>query len=379
MALAEAQRYVTSNQVVNPYLFDVKTDARGIHPVKEREIIRAAGPDGAPRSRQAGRPDECIGMTNSTRSSWPSAWRSSATRSQRRLSGELTEDQFKPLRLMNGLYLQLHAYMLRVAVPYGTLSREADAHAGPYRAQIRQGLSAISPPARTSSSTGPSWWTCPTSWPIWRTVEMHASRPRGNCIRNVTADHFAGAAADEIEDPRPLAEIIRQWSSLHPEFVFLPRKFKIAVSGSAARPRRAASIHDMAVEIVQNDEGRDRLSTCWSAAAWDARPISAMSIGEFVDARPTSSPIWKRCCASTTSTDGATTSTRRASRSWSTHSAPRKCAPGRCANSTRSSATGTLQLPAEELARIAAYFAPPEFEALPDDDAAKATRISKTG
>ncbi|MEI9932863.1 MAG: hypothetical protein WDM89_20580 [Rhizomicrobium sp.] len=105
------------------------------------------------------------------------------------------------------------------------------------------------------------------------TVEMHAIQTSGNCIRNVTADHFAGAAADEVEDPRPVAEIVRQWSSLHPEFSFLPRKFKIAVSGSP-HDRAALKFHDMAIEIVKNDKGETGYK-CWSAAAWGARRISA--------------------------------------------------------------------------------------------------------
>ena len=173
-------------------------------------------------------------MTNSTPSSWPSAWSSSAARWQRRLSGELTEDQFKPLRLMNGLYLQLHAYMLRIAVPYGTLVAPSSCASWPISRANTTTATAISPPARTSSSTGSSWWMCPTSCADLAEVEMHCIQTSGNCIRNVTADQFAGAAADEIEDPRPLAEIIRQWSSLHPEFVFLPRKFKIAVGATRA-------------------------------------------------------------------------------------------------------------------------------------------------
>ena len=172
---------------------------------------------------------------------------------ERRLSGELTEDEFKPLRLMNGLYLQLHAYMLRIAVPYGTLSSR----------QLRK-LAYI---ARTYDKGYGHFTTRQNLQFNWiklvdvpdvlselAEVEMHCLQTSGNCIRNVTADHFAGAAADEIEDPRPLAEIIRQWSSLHPEFAYLPRKFKIAVGG-ARHDRAALKFHDMAVEIVRNEAG----------------------------------------------------------------------------------------------------------------------------
>ncbi|MEX0957215.1 MAG: nitrite/sulfite reductase [Rhizobiaceae bacterium] len=172
----------------------------------------------------------------------------------RRLSGELTEDQFKPLRLMNGVYLQLHAYMLRIAVPYGTLSSK----------QLRM-LAHI---ARTYDKGYGHFTTRQNiqfNWPALKdipdileelaSVEMHAIQTSGNCIRNVTADHFAGAAADEIADPRPYAEILRQWSSVHPEFSYLPRKFKIAVTG-AERDRAAIQTHDIGLHVKKSADGR---------------------------------------------------------------------------------------------------------------------------
>ncbi len=171
----------------------------------------------------------------------------------RRLSGALSEDEFKPHRLMNGLYLQLHAYMLRVAIPYGTLSSR----------QMRK-LAHI---ARTYDRGYGHFTTRQNiqyNWPALKDVpdilmelaevEMHAIQTSGNCIRNVTADPFAGVAADEIEDPRIYAEIIRQWSSLHPEFSFLPRKFKIAVTG-AAEDRAAIAFHDIGLQLVRADDG----------------------------------------------------------------------------------------------------------------------------
>ena len=149
----------------------------------------------------------------------------------RRLKGELTEEQFRPLRLMNGLYLQLHAYMLRVAIPYGTLSP----------AQMRM----LADIARTYDKDYGHFTTRQNiqyNWPKLdevpdlladlAKVQMHAIQTSGNCIRNVTSDQYAGVAADEIEDPRPYCEIIRQWSTFHPEFSYLPRKFKIAVTGA---------------------------------------------------------------------------------------------------------------------------------------------------
>src|SRR3569832_44970 len=171
----------------------------------------------------------------------------------RRVRGEINEDQFRPLRLMNGLYLQLHAYMFRIAIPYGTLRSK----------QLRK-LAHI---ARTYDR-GYGHFTTRTNiqfnWPKLRdvpdiidhlnSVEMHSIQTSGNCIRNVTVDQFAGAAADEIIDPRPISEIIRQWSSLHPEFSYLPRKFKFAMTGSP-NDRAAIKFHDIGMKAVANAEG----------------------------------------------------------------------------------------------------------------------------
>jgi len=150
---------------------------------------------------------------------------------ERRLDGSLTEDEFKPLRLMNGLYLQLHAYMLRVAIPYGTLnSRQMNQLA--YLAERWDKGYGHFTTRQNIQYNWPKLKDVPDMLQALADVEMHAIQTSGNCIRNVTADHFAGAAADEIEDPRPTAELIRQWSTDHPEFQFLPRKFKIAITGA---------------------------------------------------------------------------------------------------------------------------------------------------
>ncbi|MCB5198326.1 nitrite/sulfite reductase [Loktanella sp. TSTF-M6] len=173
---------------------------------------------------------------------------------ERRIDGSLTEDEFKPLRLMNGLYLQLHAYMLRVAVPYGTLNS----------AQMRQ-LAMIADRWDKGYGHFTTRQNIQYNWPELRDVpdildaladvEMHAIQTSGNTIRNVTADHFAGAAADEIADPRPYAELLRQWSTDHPEFQFLPRKFKIAVTGAEA-DRAVIRAHDIGLQLVRNDAGK---------------------------------------------------------------------------------------------------------------------------
>ena len=171
----------------------------------------------------------------------------------RRLAGDLTEDQFRPLRLMNGVYLQLHAYMLRVAIPYGTLSS----------AQMRK-LAHIARVYDRGYGHFTTRQNLQYNWPALKdmpailgelaSVEMHALQTSGNCIRNVTADHFAGIAADEVADPRPYAEILRQWSSIHPEFSYLPRKFKIAVTG-CENDRAAIQVHDIGLALKRGPDG----------------------------------------------------------------------------------------------------------------------------
>lgn len=172
---------------------------------------------------------------------------------ERRLSGDLTEDEFKPLRLQNGLYLQLHAYMLRVAVPYGTLSSKQMRKLAHIARKYDKGYGHFT----TRQNIQYNWPTLvdtPAILEELAEVEMHAIQTSGNCIRNTTADHFAGAAADEIEDPRVWCEIIRQWSTLHPEFAFLPRKFKIAVIGTK-EDRAAIQVHDIGLALVRNYTG----------------------------------------------------------------------------------------------------------------------------
>ncbi|WP_434733914.1 nitrite/sulfite reductase [Rhizobium sp. YTUHZ044] len=172
---------------------------------------------------------------------------------QRRLSGELAEDAFKPLRLMNGVYLQLHAYMLRIAIPYGTLSARQLRMLAHIARTYDRGYGHFTT-RQNLQFNWPKLSDIPDALADLASVEMHALQTSGNCIRNVTADHFAGAAADEIADPRPYAEILRQWSSVHPEFSFLPRKFKIAVTG-AERDRAAIQVHDIGLHLKRNDKG----------------------------------------------------------------------------------------------------------------------------
>jgi len=171
----------------------------------------------------------------------------------RRLSGELTEEEFKPLRLMNGLYLQLHAYMLRVAIPYGTLSAGQMRRLAHIARTYDRGYGHFTT-RQNVQFNWPKLADVPAILESLAEVEMHAIQTSGNCIRNVTADPYAGVAADEIEDPRVYAEIIRQWSTLHPEFSFLPRKFKIAITGSP-HDRAAIKVHDIGLRMLRNEAG----------------------------------------------------------------------------------------------------------------------------
>ena len=170
---------------------------------------------------------------------------------ERRIDGSLTEDEFKPLRLMNGLYLQLHAYMLRVAIPYGTLSSAQMDKLAFIAEKWDKGYGHFTT-RQNIQYNWPELRDVPDMLDALAEVNLHAIQTSGNTIRNVTADHFAGAAADEVADPRPVAELIRQWSTDHPEFQFLPRKFKVAVTGAAA-DRAVIKAHDIGLRIVDRD------------------------------------------------------------------------------------------------------------------------------
>ncbi|MEM1365445.1 MAG: nitrite/sulfite reductase [Pseudomonadota bacterium] len=170
---------------------------------------------------------------------------------ERRMAGRITEDQFKPLRLMNGVYLQLHAYMLRVAIPYGTLDSKQMRKLAHIARTYDKGYGHFTT-RQNIQYNWPALTDTPAILEELADVEMHALQTSGNCIRNVTSDHFAGAAADELADPRPYCEILRQWSSVHPEFTYLPRKFKIAVSG-ASHDRAAVRVHDIGLQMREQD------------------------------------------------------------------------------------------------------------------------------
>ncbi len=281
---------------------------------------------------------------------------------ERRLKGELSEDEFKPLRLMNGLYLQLHAYMLRVAIPYGTLSSSQLHMLAHVARRYDKGYGHFTT-RQNIQYHWPRLIDVPEILRDLASVQMHSLQTSGNCIRNVTADQFAGAAADEIEDPRILAEIVRQWSSLHPEFSFLPRKFKIAVSGTP-EDRAAVRFHDIGIEIIRSDHGETGYRV-FVGGGMGRTPYLGLCIADFVAREDILAYL--EAILRVYNMEGRRDNIFKArikilvnalgldnmrARVWREFEEIKK--------------EGSLNLPEQERARIAAYFAPPEFEPLPD-------------
>jgi sulfite reductase (NADPH) hemoprotein beta-component len=172
---------------------------------------------------------------------------------QRYLAGQLSEDDFRSLRLRNGLYIQKHAPMLRISIPYGLLRPDQVRMLGRIAREYDKGYGHFST-RQNMQFNWPKLELVPDILALLATVQLHGIQTSGNCIRNVTADHLAGVAADELEDPRPWCEYVRQWATLHPEFSYLPRKFKIAVTGSPA-DRAASRVHDVGLHLVKNEQG----------------------------------------------------------------------------------------------------------------------------
>ncbi len=199
---------------------------------------------------------------------------------ERRLSGETTELEFKPLRLQNGLYMQLHAYMLRVAIPYGLLSSKQMRCLAHIARTYDRGYGHFTT-RQNIQYNWPKLGDVPKLLEELAAVEMQAIQTSGNCIRNTTSDPFAGVAPDELEDPRPYCELIRQWSTLHPEFAFLPRKFKIAVTGTPDHDRAAIRYHDIGVRIVKNDAGETGFQI-WVGGGLGRTPFIASVVREFL-------------------------------------------------------------------------------------------------
>lgn len=198
---------------------------------------------------------------------------------ERFLDGQLSEDEFLALRLQNGLYVQRHAPMLRVAVPYGTLNSKQVRVLASIAQEYDKGYAHFST-RQNVQFNWPALEQVPDILEKLASVQMHAIQTSGNCIRNTTTDQFAGVAPDELEDPRPYCEIIRQWSTFHPEFAYLPRKFKIAVN-AAKEDRAAIKMHDIGVELVKNSDGELGFSI-WVGGGLGRTPIVAVNITEFL-------------------------------------------------------------------------------------------------
>ena len=280
---------------------------------------------------------------------------------ERRLAGELTEDQFKPLRLMNGLYLQLHAYMLRINVPYGAMSAKQMRQLAHVARTYDKGYGHFT----TRQNIQYNWiqlTDVPNALKDLADVEMHGIQSSGNCIRNTTSDQYAGVASDEIEDPRVYCEIIRQWSTLHPEFSFLPRKFKIAVTGSP-NDRAAVKLHDIGLRMHRNEAGEAGFEVIvgggqgrtpfigktirdWLAPADLLSYLEAILRVYNMDGRRDNK--YKARIKILVHQIGADEFRRRADAEW---------------EHIRDSA---LQLPQPEIDRIQAYFKPPAYESLHD-------------
>jgi sulfite reductase (NADPH) hemoprotein beta-component len=283
-----------------------------------------------------------------------------ADQAHRRLAGELTEDEFRPLRLMNGLYLQLHAYMLRVAIPYGTLSSRQLHRLADIAEKYDKGYGHFT----TRQNIQYNWIKLEDTADILGAlaeVEMHAIQTSGNCIRNVTTDHWAGAAADEIADPRPIAELIRQWSSLHPEFSFLPRKFKIAVTG-APNDRAAVKVHDIGLRLHKNDKGE----IGWEVIVGGGQgrtPMVGITVREFL---PEHELIgYLEAIMRVYNLHGRRDNKYKARIKILVHELGAEKYREEVEAEYARKPVPDAQVEERELARIAAYFAPPKFETLP--------------
>ncbi|MBU2606157.1 MAG: nitrite/sulfite reductase [Alphaproteobacteria bacterium] len=293
----------------------------------------------------------------------------------RRLSGELLEDEFKPLRLQNGVYLQMHSYMLRIAIPYGQLSPRQMRQLARIARDFDKGYGHF-----TTRQNIQFHWIALKDVPevlgLLADVEMHAIQTSGNCIRNTTSDHFAGAAQDEIKDPRPWCEIIRQWSTFHPEFAFLPRKFKIAVT-AAETDRAAIRVHDIGLHMRQRG---DAVGFEVHVGGGQGRtPVIASLVNQFVpedrlldyleaimrvyNLHGRRDNKYKARIKILVTELGEEEFTRQVEAEFASQKPHEK-----------------IDLPREEIDRIHAYFARPDFPARPEvSDAFEAARASDAG
>jgi sulfite reductase (NADPH) hemoprotein beta-component len=275
----------------------------------------------------------------------------------RRVSGELNEDEFKPLRLRNGVYLQLHAYMLRIAIPYGTLSPRQMRKLAHIARTYDRGYGHFTT-RQNLQFNWPRLSDIPDILDELADVEMHAIQTSGNCIRNVTADHFAGATADELADPRPYAEIIRQWSSLHPEFSFLPRKFKVAVIASA-HDRAAMKLHDIGLHLKRLAGGGLGFAV-WVGGGMGRTPIIAKLIRDDLPEEDLLSYL--EAILRVYNLHGRRDNIYKARIKILVDALGVEAFAAQVEAEWQRIRDGALKLPEEEIRRIQAYFAPPPFD-----------------
>ena len=280
---------------------------------------------------------------------------------ERRLDGSLSEDEFKPLRLKNGLYLQLHAYMLRIAVPYGTLNSAQLRMLAHIAETYDKGYGHFTT-RQNLQFNWPKLKDVPTILELLADVEMHCIQTSGNCIRNVTSDQFAGVARDEVEDPRPTAELIRQWSSLHPEFVWLPRKFKIAVTG-AEHDRAAIMVHDIGLKLKRDDQGAVGYEVIVGGGL-GRTPMIGKVVREFL---PKDELLaYLEAVMRVYNSEGRRDNKFKARVKILVHETGEEEFRARVEEEYAKLDGPTINAPEEEVERIAAYFAAPTYEALPD-------------
>jgi sulfite reductase (NADPH) hemoprotein beta-component len=289
---------------------------------------------------------------------------------ERRLSGELTEDQFKPLRLMNGVYLQLHAYMLRIAIPYGTLHPRQFRMLAHIARTYDKGYGHFTT-RQNIQFNWPALSDVPAILADLAQVEMHCIQTSGNCIRNVTADHFAGAAADEVADPRPYAEILRQWSSVHPEFSYLPRKFKIAVTG-AERDRAAIKTHDIGLHLKKNEAGELGFAV-YVGGGLGRTPMVGKKIRDFLPQEHLLSYV--TAILRVYNLNGRRDNKYKARIKILVHETGTEELASWVEAEWQALKDGELKLPDADVAAIRAYFAPPELPPRPEGD--EAVRLAR--
>ncbi len=279
----------------------------------------------------------------------------------RRLAGDLTEDQFRPLRLMNGLYLQLHAYMLRVAVPYGFVSSVQMRMLAHIARRYDKGFGHFTT-RQNIQFNWPRLEDTPDILAELATVDMHAIQTSGNCIRNITSDEFAGVAPDETEDPRIACEILRQWSTLHPEFSFLPRKFKFAVSG-ATHDRAALKVHDIGLRLWRNADGEPGYEVMVGGGQ-GRTPMIAQTIRPFLPEQHLLSYV--EAILRVYNRFGRRDNKYKARIKILVHELGAAAFGGMVEEEWRRLKVGPLALPSAEIARIRRFFRPLPYEELAD-------------